>query len=280
LQALIATFDNGNFTPLDVVSNAERLELTKAIESLTLYEECFFLPASICWYNIEDYKKFYSWTEQTARDSIAEIHANISYIRANAAKCLMNVLTSFTSFDYITTARISALGNPQVMSEYTKITKSAFDEELAYRFLYKLCNFTKHCALPIAEVMIEDTFGPAETRKFNFRFRLSREKLLQYDSWGPVKKELLTFQEQFEVNQYIESLYPIIEGIQKNVIHLIKDQIVAAYTPVMGIYNRVRDKCNSPMIAWPQVDENGKTNLKMDLVNIPAGFLETLEKII
>ena len=280
MQALIAAFENGNFTPLDVVSDADRILLTKAVDSLTKYEESFFLPASIIWYNIEDYKKFYSWAEKTAHASIAEIHANLSYIRANAAKCLMNVLTAFTSFDYITNARISALDRPELINEYVKLTNVAFDNEISYRFLYKLCNFTKHFALPIAEIMIEDTFGQSETRKFGFSFRLSKSKLLEYNSWGPVKRDLISFPEQFEVNSYIENLYPIVERIQKGVIGLLKNEISTAYIPLMAVYKRVRDRCNSPIIAWPQVGKDGKSNMKMDLVNIPAGFLETLEKII
>lgn len=87
-------------------------------------------------------------------------------------------------------------------SEEYKILKSAtskeYDDHFAYRFFYKLRNYSQHCGMPIDHISSQITFD-TETNSISDKkvmILFSRDRLLQnYSEWGPVKKDLLNMEE-------------------------------------------------------------------------------------
>lgn len=278
MNGIIASIDNGKFKIYETVSNTELFQLTESIKKLNSYEEFFIYPATICHYNIKSYSHFFSWTKGQGKKSYANIQVNNSYFKAQIAKHLLNFLTSFTTFDYLNMSGLSKLKSDEAKKEYEKYTKSVFDTTLNYRFLYKLCNYSKHFSLPIADISIKDNFQK-ENRKYEIKFELVNEKLLRYDSWGIVKNDIVNFNDKVDINYFLMNIFPTIGDIQKYVMKTLSEDIHQVFDPVYKAYMMVKDRCNFPLLAWPQI-VNGKTNRSMDTILFPTSLLESLRKII
>jgi len=278
MKGVIAALDNGKFTPLAEITHNERTELKAAIEKLNKYEENYFIPYSICWYNLLQYRDFHRWAESEGKKSYSSFQLNSGLYKVFAAQNLINMLTSFRSFSDITAARISHDYGKQGLEYFHSLESNAFDKSFSYRFIYKLRNYSQHYSIPIAEFVIDDNF--AEDRKYNFKVTISRDRLLADRSWGKITNEIEKLPERITINEHIEEYNTIIQNIHFDIIKYLWKNIKPYYEVAMFQYNKVREQCNFPLLGWPLLDENGKPNYQMDTVHFPTSLLEMLEKVI
>jgi len=133
----------------------------------------------------------------------------------NTNRLVLNFLSSTRMYlDHMETRLKRKYGNDS--KEYIgfkKETSHAYDNNFAYRFLYKLRNYTQHCGLPARSFQMVDQAESNST----FKLFLSKKELLeQFDSWSlMIKKELETLDHQFDIVPLIESKFLLLKEINR-----------------------------------------------------------------
>ncbi|GIJ30809.1 hypothetical protein Vqi01_59710 [Micromonospora qiuiae] len=100
--------------------------------------------------------------------------------------------------------------------DFKSACSRAFDSSIAYRFLYKLRNYTTHCGLPISSVNLD---APTEEERAaglhqRISFRLNRDDLLRDFSWGAkVRADLAAMEPAFELLPLIRQAMPHLDNI-------------------------------------------------------------------
>lgn len=94
-------------------------------------------------------------------------------------------------------------GNPEVFEVFRKRTAAAFDGVFAYRFFYKLRNYSQHCGAPIGIVEYEcKAVGSAGEKVNTLHLLFDASDLMRVggDLWGPVRADLKKINSQFPVD--------------------------------------------------------------------------------
>jgi hypothetical protein len=135
--------------------------------------------------------------------------------------CLLNWMNSVKIFVDHELARYARLyGKKSVeLSTFKAATRQEFDENLGYRFMYKLRNYATHCGLPIGSVTLGS--GPDRSSQ-TISFSLNRDSLLNdFNQWGPiVKSDLEQMAEDFEIFPLVRECMDSIHSIMKTVLSI------------------------------------------------------------
>ncbi|NUU34649.1 hypothetical protein [Pseudomonas sp. C2B4] len=106
--------------------------------------------------------------------------------------------------------------NPEIFKVFQKRTSTAFDTVFAYRFLYKLRNYSQHCGAPIGIVEYESkSHGNAGETKHTLHLFFDANELLRVggDLWGPVKTDLKKIDSKFPVDTLARKVMTELEAI-------------------------------------------------------------------
>ena len=132
---------------------------------------------------------------------------------------IINWLASFRLYlDYAETGLKRQFGrdSSQYLS-FKRRTANAYDNHRGYRFIYKFRNYVQHCGPPIASLRVSRS-EQRETNPFVKQtavFLLDRDGLLHsFDEWGPVRKDLLAMQPEFELRTLAHESMEQLRGIE------------------------------------------------------------------
>ncbi|MFI6783889.1 hypothetical protein [Micromonospora sp. NPDC050276] len=106
--------------------------------------------------------------------------------------------------------------NSNYFTDFKSACSQAFDSSIAYRFLYKLRNYTTHCGLPISSVNLDPPGAEERAAGLHQRisFRLNRDDLLRDFNWGAkVRDDLATMDPAFELLPLIGEAMPHLDAI-------------------------------------------------------------------
>ncbi|MGW0988475.1 hypothetical protein ACWD46_19970 [Streptomyces sp. NPDC002486] len=112
------------------------------------------------------------------------------------------ILSSLRAFDDRTAHSLSrryGKGSPEV-EKFKQSLSFEYDNEFAYRFMYKLRNYSQHCGVPELSGNARGYLSENGERRKEVSVTFDSVKLLgQYDGWGAqVKRELQAIQGQFD----------------------------------------------------------------------------------
>ncbi len=111
--------------------------------------------------------------------------------------------------------------NSSEVNSFKTVTSYEYDSNWAYRFIYKLRNFSQHCGLPLGELKAFATTdvqqGSDPTMTVDLFF-LRDYLLTNFDSWGTVKKDLQEQSERFAVTPLVEAIIPSLERVEKTLV--------------------------------------------------------------
>jgi hypothetical protein len=140
-------------------------------------------------------------------------------------RMFLNYLSSFRTFiDHNETTIKRKYGKDSLEArEFKKLTNNTYDKYFAYRFLYKLRNYSQHCGLPIEDFEVSATKLADNSYKGEGKIEFSAQELLaNYNEWGAVKSDL-------EKYSYM-SVYPIMEEMNTALDEL--------WTSLVSLYSR------------------------------------------
>ncbi|VVQ32137.1 hypothetical protein PS943_02710 [Pseudomonas fluorescens] len=188
----------------------------------------------------------------------------------------LNFLAAFRQLLDHTETRIKReyAENSDVYRVFQKRTAAAFDGVFAYRFFYKLRNFSQHCGAPVGIVdyvsKLNDSGGVIETLHLFF----DAQHLLRVgrDTWGVVKADLKKLESRFPVDPLprkimteLESIWeavrqaekPYLEESARIVLATVKDVLPPYITPAIVKYTpkkkaTLMEFINPPVVtmAW------------------------------
>lgn len=207
------------------------------------------------------------------RDDQAELFSNVN--------CLfLNYLSSIRTFiDHLDVFLHRKFGKESHQYSYFKTMLTSFyDNSFAYRFFYKLRNYSQHVGLPIDTVQFSSQYNSGNDNvKGTLKIDFNRDRLLSnYDSWGPVKKDLLSKPEKFPAPQLISEISQNLREIWRNVELLLKDELMESSEFLILKTQHLRDDEAEIFIAYNFKEKEDGTLLGFDSIPIP---FETIDYI-
>jgi len=107
-------------------------------------------------------------------------------------KYFLNYLSSVKTFlDHTETKLKKNYGDQsQRYKCFKEICSKSYDASFSYRFIIKLRNYSLHCGMPLGGLTLQSEEKPPFSGNIyhSFEAKFNREKLLEYDSWGRLKK--------------------------------------------------------------------------------------------
>ncbi len=164
----------------------------------------------------DNYADFANHLHDTALAQAESEHMINPYFHPSIARHLnrltLNLLTSVRTFLDHTLSSFShnyGKDSPQ-LNYYHEVTREEFDKHFAYRFMYKLRNYSQHCGMPPINFSMTRS-KDIESQTININLSFDRDVLLNsYDSWSIVKTDLEKCEPFFDaiplINQYIKSI--------------------------------------------------------------------------
>lgn len=100
---------------------------------------------------------------------------------------------------------------------FEKLTNTLFDNHFAYRFLYKMRNYTVHCGFSLCAISIEkDNQSVTYTPKFII------EDLLESKDWGKiVKEDLLKIEKNFSAFNIVKDSFECFKKLQNYIVTIL-----------------------------------------------------------
>jgi hypothetical protein len=187
------------------------------------------------------------------------------YLHLEINRLILNLLSSIRTYlDHTETRLKREYG---ITSDEYKIFKSetsiAYDENFAYRFLYKLRNYSQHCGLPAGSLQT-NAFTENEVPKYVLKLSLLRDDLLKNFEWGnPITEELRIQEEIFDILSLIKTKFNLLEKINEN----IKDVAYKHYRgegfELLNLLQEIVNKDGAPCILKTVEVEKNKTTLSL-----------------
>lgn len=199
----------------------------------------------------------------------------------NVNRLFLNYLSSIRTFlDHSETFLKRKYGeNSNEFKEFKKIISYFFDNSFAYRFFYKLRNYSQHIGLPIDNFNFTTEYDNEESLiKGKLSISFNGKKLLSnYNSWGIVKNDLENMQEQFDVTPLLFEMTHNIRDVERNIELISKNELLKASKFITDLTKHLKDNESEIFVAHNfRNKENGEL-ASYDSINIP---FETIDFII
>lgn len=137
----------------------------------------------------------------------------------NVNRLILNFLSTARTFLDHTETRLKRKygANSEELKKFETSTSEAYDNNFAYRFLYKLRNFSQHCGLPTGSITINSSADKKGETINNLTLFLVRNDLLsEFDSWGQlVKEELKNQPETFDIIPLVDEKFKLLKEINQ-----------------------------------------------------------------
>lgn len=100
---------------------------------------------------------------------------------------------------------------------FEKLTNTLFDDHFAYRFLYKMRNYTVHCGFSLCAISIKKN-----NQSVIYIPKFIIEDLLESKDWGKiVKEDLLKIEEDFPAFNIVKDSFECFEKLQNYLVNIL-----------------------------------------------------------
>lgn len=149
--------------------------------------------------NLNEFIESFFFTAKNFLETKSLNEDEMDFMAFDFSRLLLNVLAMFRSFLDHTDAAISRkFGKDSTEFLSWKAKQSEiFDKSFAYRFFYKLRNYTQHVGMPPMHIALKAT---SENEGIEFNLTFLRDELLKEDLWSKqIKEDLIQQPEKFLV---------------------------------------------------------------------------------
>jgi hypothetical protein len=246
------------------------IEVIEEIHSITRLFEFVFL-------NNEDFFKYLEDTlHQLTKKSIVwngVKRDDSDKVFQNCNRLFLNYLSSVRTFlDHSETFINRKYGtNGKELIEFKKITAYFYDNSFAYRFFYKLRNYSQHIGLPLDNLSFNTKYDKENnTVKGQLNVKFKTKKLLSnYKSWGTVKTDLENMSTEFEVSPLVYEMTHNIKQIKENIEVINKAELLNAVNYITELNAEFKNPEIELFIAYDvQKNKNGDYS-GFTTINIP-----------
>lgn len=194
-------------------------------------------------------------------------------------RLFLNFLSAFRQFLDHTETRLKREYKevPEIFRRFQERTSRAYDTEFAYRFIYKLRNFSQHCGIPVGVVDFECKHDEVENKPiFVFHLMFDAARLLAEggDVLGKVvKSDLKKFGPVLPVEPLPRKVMSEVDSIWELVCELEKPCLEESAKYIAGVVGEVRGPCITPAVfrVW-----NNKKSQTLEFLTPPLQVMDWL----
>jgi len=171
---------------------------------------------------------------------------------------ILNYLCSIRTFlDHNETDVNRSYGKEEV-KYFKKICADHYDNSFAYRFLYKLRNYSQHCGMPVGNLVIdaEKDNKSKSGKKVTISLVFDRDQLLsRYDEWkASLKKEISEMPAYFEIAPLLEEMMLRLGDIYLSLVEKLFPGIELEAELMLKLANEVND-VEAEVVVFEYVEE-------------------------
>jgi hypothetical protein len=185
-------------------------------------------------------------------NSVKREDYNDVYLNVN--RLLLNYLSSVRTFiDHADTFfKRKFGGESKEYIEFKKILSAFYDNSFAYRFFYKLRNYTQHVGLPVHTIDFKTDFNHEnKSVKGSLKISFNRDKLLtDFDGWGKIRKELETQENEFDIVPLLYEMTHNIKEIERNIELVLKEGLVRSVEYIDRLIGHLRNDTGEVFVAY------------------------------
>lgn len=226
---------------LDEISQEQFDKINEAIKVLSKYSfnKNLFTILSI---NVNEFFDTLPVMLQSCIHSVGELQ--LKNIHLNINRLYINLLSSFRAYlDHTETYLKKKYGHSSAeYNSFKQITSSLYDNEFAYRFAYKLRNYSQHCGFPIESISFKSSEDELTKQKTHFlKIDFLRDELVRnYDGWGIVKNDILNEPSEMDAEFLTYKLYTCIYSLSKKIEFIDKPSIKNAISIIQKFIDLVK----------------------------------------
>lgn len=156
----LSTFENNSFEPFKNLTE-DQFDYLKNDGDLIKSTYTQFVVFKYLQLNLKDYFQFIKkWTDTPSNGLSITLSTHVAFI-LEANKLVMNVLIAFKFFldNAETYLKRKFNKDSQIVENYLQLQRDIFDSSFAYRFLYKLRNYTAHLGFPLEYIHFDIKFN-------------------------------------------------------------------------------------------------------------------------
>jgi hypothetical protein len=200
----------------------------------------------------------------------------------NTNRLLLNYLSSIRTFiDHSDTFFYRKFGmKSENYLEFKKMLSFFFENSFAYRFFYKLRNYSQHVGIPLDSFHFTTIYDRDNNLiKGTIKVAFERDKLLEnYDSWGLVKNDLLKLEQEFDVTPLIFEMTHNINEIERNIEIIYKKELLSAAHFITDLINHLVDNESEIFVAYNFKEDDSGELVNYSSLHIPFDTINFILK--
>ncbi len=165
---------------------------------------------------------------------------------------VLNFLSSFRSYLDFMETRLNRdfTDNEKLLKSFLAFCSHEFDNNFAYRFIYRLRNFCQHCGFPIKRLDFENM--PDQTGKLIYKFNPIVEKgfLINNFDWKKLRPEIEALESEFDPGSVFASAMLSLKTIHSNITKLLFDEIRPKALVILDYAKRIEGHEGIPAIFF------------------------------
>lgn len=277
----LATFENNSFEPFKTISQ-ETFELLKSDCSILKNAYTQFVVFKNLQLNLKDYFDFIEkWSNVSADKMDFSISTNIHFVMF-ANKLILNSLMSFKFFldnaDFYLKRKFGKTSKQA--TDFELLTNRIYDNSFAYRFLYKLRNYSVHLGFPLEVINFDINFNTKhpEKSKHSAKLFLNKELLLkEKDLFGAkVFNEIKERENELDLIPLINELSHHIMEFQKFIYQKQKDELTNSIENIELFTENNKTETNQIKVYYDYKKDGKK--ISFNVYDIPFEILNEYKK--
>ena len=165
-----------------------------------------------------------------------------------------------TYLDHTETRLNRQYGDRAPFPSFKRACSAAYDGSFAYRFLYKLRNYSQHCGLPIGHVTVSasvSTPGGPIGRRATLGFDIGDLLVRGGDIWGTVHGELTAMATVLEIEPVLEAVALCLQQIDHATLTAERPFLTEAARPIVDLLDPIARSGGVPVAGVLRPTDKG-----------------------
>jgi hypothetical protein len=196
---------------------------------------------------------------------------NLDRVILDLNRKILNYLCSMRTFLDHNETDINRSHGKEELKYFKKICADHYDNSFAYRFLYKLRNYSQHCGMPIGNLVInaEKDDKSKSGKKLTVSLVFDRDQLLsRYDEWkSSLKNEISEMPAYFAIAPLLEEMMFRLGDIHLSLVKKLFPDIKLEAKFMLKLANEVNDT-DAKVVVFEYVEET-ENRAQLTYIEIP-----------
>jgi len=179
-------------------------------------------------------------------------------IYMNLNRSFINLLSSMRSYlDFMDKLLVNRYGTDSgFRARFRQRCRREYDDNLSYRFLYKLRNYSQHKGFPIGAISWGVAPSRDDPRKPDYFLHISakRDSILRDFDWGPLTREIRALPEAIDILAHAGSMMESLSSIHPQTIKSIFATLGEAAHVVLEFGGRIARNEGQPVVFETEGD--------------------------